>query len=144
MSSKPLKLAFLGATGRVGFALAVAHAKAGHHVILGSRDAARASEAVAKAEAQLAGQQQAGTVEGAELSAAAQQADVVFLVYGGYMVENKVCIAASSSMTDTSVQTGSTAIPARDHRMIQQWPQCTSSMQQAEIDKRDSLLLLTW
>ncbi|KAF6261566.1 hypothetical protein COO60DRAFT_1501033 [Scenedesmus sp. NREL 46B-D3] len=46
-------LAFLGATGRMGFALAVAHARAGHDVIIGSRTAARAEEAAAKAKQQL-------------------------------------------------------------------------------------------
>jgi threonine dehydrogenase-like Zn-dependent dehydrogenase len=80
----------------MGFALAVAHAKAGHDVIIGSRHAARANEAAAKAKQQLQGLEGAGAVEGAELTAAAQKADVVFLVYGGFVNENKVSRQATS------------------------------------------------
>jgi NAD(P)-dependent dehydrogenase (short-subunit alcohol dehydrogenase family) len=86
----PRTLAFLGATGRMGFALAVAHAKAGHNVVIASRDASRANEAAERAKQQLAGVQGAGAVEGAELTAAVQKADVVFLVYGGYVEQDKV------------------------------------------------------
>lgn len=87
-------LAFLGATGRMGFALAVAHARAGHDVIIGSRTAARAEEAAAKAKQQLDGVAGAGAVQAAELTAAAQAADVVFLAYGGFVTEHKVSTPA--------------------------------------------------
>jgi predicted dinucleotide-binding enzyme len=84
----------------MGFALAVAHAKAGHDVIIGSRDAARADEAVARAKQQLKGVADAGAVEGAELKAAAQKADVVFLVYGGFVNENKVSLTLKDAQID--------------------------------------------
>lgn len=76
----------------MGFALAVAHAKAGHNVIIGSRDATRAEAAAGKAKQQLEQVQGAGKVEGAELTAAAEKADVAFLVYGGFVNDNKVTL----------------------------------------------------
>jgi 8-hydroxy-5-deazaflavin:NADPH oxidoreductase len=62
-------VAVIGGTGAEGFGLALRLANAGHHVMLGSRDAGRGAESAAKA-SDLAG----STVEGTENAAAAAAA----------------------------------------------------------------------
>jgi 8-hydroxy-5-deazaflavin:NADPH oxidoreductase len=69
-----MRIAVIGGTGKEGRGLAVRWAAAGHHVVLGSRDAARAAT-VADELAQLAGRPLAGT----DNVAALDQADVVLL-----------------------------------------------------------------
>lgn len=68
-------IAVLGGTGQEGGGLALRWAKAGHHVILGSRDAAKAAAAAAGMKAKLGAAQVAGD---ANVSAAAA-ADIVVL-----------------------------------------------------------------
>lgn len=70
-------IAVLGGTGKEGSGLALRWAKAGHRVIIGSRDAARAGEAAERMNARLG----LTTVEGmANLEAAAAAAIVVLTV----------------------------------------------------------------
>lgn len=68
-------IAVLGGTGQEGGGLALRWARAGHHVILGSRDAAKAVAAAAGMKAKLGGAQVTGD---ANVSAAAA-ADIVVL-----------------------------------------------------------------
>lgn len=68
-------IAVLGGTGQEGGGLALRWAKAGHHVILGSRDAAKAAAAAAGMKAKLGGAQVAGDAN----ASAAAAADIVVL-----------------------------------------------------------------
>jgi len=71
-----LSIAILGGTGKEGKGLAYRWAKAGYHVLIGSRDAERA-KAAAKEIQDLLGEE--NSVEGSENMQAAQQADIVVL-----------------------------------------------------------------
>jgi len=75
MIGKAITLAILGGTGQEGGGLALRFGKAGHRVILGSRDAARAS-AVARAMNETLGR---AAVSGTTNKEAAAAADVVVL-----------------------------------------------------------------
>jgi 8-hydroxy-5-deazaflavin:NADPH oxidoreductase len=68
-------VSILGATGALGFGLAVRLAHAGTPVVIGSRDAGRAAEAAEKAQAAVPG----GSFEGLENAEAARRSDLVFL-----------------------------------------------------------------
>jgi len=74
MTGNPKTIAVIGATGALGGGLARRWAKAGHKVIIGSRDGGRAQEA---AEALMA--DVGGTVSGMENGAAAAAAEIVAL-----------------------------------------------------------------
>ena len=67
-------IAIVGGTGPAGSGLALRWARAGEHVVIGSRDAKRAQAAAAKI-----AKQSGGKVEGAENAAAVAQSDVVVL-----------------------------------------------------------------
>ena len=67
-------IAIVGGTGPAGSGLAQRWARAGEHVVIGSRDAKRAQEVAAKIAAKTGGK-----VEGAENAAAVARADVVVL-----------------------------------------------------------------
>ena len=68
-------VSILGATGALGFGLAVRLGRAGTPVVIGSRDAGRAAEAAGKAKAAVPD----GSFEGLENAEAAQRSDVVIL-----------------------------------------------------------------
>jgi NADPH-dependent F420 reductase len=70
------KIAVLGGTGNLGYALARRWALAGHSIVIGSREAAKAQEAAAGLAAEVAGK---GEVSGDENLAAATAADIVVL-----------------------------------------------------------------
>jgi NADPH-dependent F420 reductase len=70
-----MDVAVIGGTGAEGFGIALRLGAAGHHVVIGSRDAARGAEAGAKAADTLGGT----AVEGAENEDAAAAADMVFV-----------------------------------------------------------------
>jgi NADPH-dependent F420 reductase len=72
-ASEPVPI--VGGTGALGWGLALRLAQAGHHVVIGSRDAGRAEESAAKVRDAAAGAQ----VEGAENADAATRGPVVFL-----------------------------------------------------------------
>ncbi len=74
-------IAILGGTGKEGAGLGARWARAGHTIVIGSRDAARAQ---AKA-AELAAETRRGTVSGASNAEAAARGDVVILAvpFGG-------------------------------------------------------------
>jgi NADPH-dependent F420 reductase len=68
-------IAILGGTGQQGSALALRWAKAGHGIIIGSRDPARAAATAEQIKAAIAG----ADVRGADNNAAAQAGDLVVL-----------------------------------------------------------------
>jgi NADPH-dependent F420 reductase len=70
------KIAILGGTGPEGLGLANRFAQAGEHIVIGSRDAARAQEAASQLRARLGA---AANVEGADNAAAAAQSEIVVL-----------------------------------------------------------------
>jgi len=74
-TANPITIAIIGGTGQEGGGLALRFAKAGHHVIVGSRSAARAVECAAAMNARLGG----ARVSGADNKAAAAGADLVVL-----------------------------------------------------------------
>jgi 8-hydroxy-5-deazaflavin:NADPH oxidoreductase len=70
------KIAILGGTGPEGTGLANRLARAGEHVLIGSRDAQRAQEVAARLRGEIGS---AAEIEGAENAAAAAQCDVALL-----------------------------------------------------------------
>jgi 8-hydroxy-5-deazaflavin:NADPH oxidoreductase len=71
----PPPVSIIGASGALGFGLAVRWGRAGVPVVIGSRDAARAHEAAGRAQAAVPG----GEFEGADNAEAATRAGVVVL-----------------------------------------------------------------
>jgi 8-hydroxy-5-deazaflavin:NADPH oxidoreductase len=71
-----MDIAVIGGTGAEGFGLALRMGVAGHHVVIGSREAGRGAEAGAKAVERIGG---SATVEGTGNAEAAAAADVVFV-----------------------------------------------------------------
>ncbi|MFA7296442.1 MAG: NADPH-dependent F420 reductase [Dehalococcoidia bacterium] len=76
----PQVIALIGGTGAEGRGLALRFAAAGHEVVLGSRDGARAAEAAAELTTTLSAAGIAATVRGAENADAATQASIVVIV----------------------------------------------------------------
>jgi len=70
-----MDIAVIGGTGAEGFGIALRLGAAGHHVVIGSRDAGRGAEAGAKATETLGG----AVVDGTSNEAAAASADMVFV-----------------------------------------------------------------
>lgn len=70
-----MKIAIIGGTGDLGAGLALRWARAGHQIIIGSRDAARAAQAAER----LAAQADVTTISGQENGMAAAAADLVAL-----------------------------------------------------------------
>lgn len=75
IQSPRLKIAILGGAGKEGSGLALRWANAGHSVIIGSRDAARAAQAAAEINAAIGSANASGT----DNSAAASAADLIVL-----------------------------------------------------------------
>jgi len=74
MSEKPKTIAVLGGTGSEGGGLALRWARAGHPVVIGSRDRAKANAAAAEIAAKTGGQATGGTMQ-----EAAQAGEIVVL-----------------------------------------------------------------
>jgi NADPH-dependent F420 reductase len=70
------KIAILGGTGPEGSGLANRLARAGEHIVIGSREAARAQESAQQLRANIGG---AAQIDGADNSAAAAQCDIAVL-----------------------------------------------------------------
>jgi 8-hydroxy-5-deazaflavin:NADPH oxidoreductase len=70
------KIAILGGTGPEGLGLANRFARAGEHIVIGSRDAARASEAASQLRVPVGA---AANIEGADNATAAAQSEIVVL-----------------------------------------------------------------
>ena len=70
------KIAILGGTGPEGLGLANRFARAGEHIVIGSRDAARATEAASQLRVRVGA---AANIEGADNATAAAQSEIVVL-----------------------------------------------------------------
>src|SRR5258708_12545743 len=70
------KIAILGGTGPEGSGLANRLARAGEHIVIGSREASRAQQTAQQLRARIGG---AAQIEGADNAAAAAQCDVAVL-----------------------------------------------------------------
>lgn len=77
-SRPPVVVALIGGTGKLGSALAARFARAGHEVVIGSRDAVRAEQAASIAAEKL-GEADGSRVRGAENADAARAASVVVI-----------------------------------------------------------------
>ena len=73
----PHTIAIVGGTGPEGRGLATRFALAGHHVLIGSREAARGAFVAEELRAALAGRASLGTIEGAANAGAAAAAELV-------------------------------------------------------------------
>ena len=69
-------IAILGGTGPEGFGLANRFARAGEHIVIGSRDAARAQQAASQLQQRIGG---SANVEGTDNATAAAQCEIVVL-----------------------------------------------------------------
>ncbi len=80
MENTTKKIAILGGTGALGGGLARRWSKAGHHIFIGSRDRAKAEEAVQNLQAVMAERNETiGNVTAMDNLAAAAAADIVVL-----------------------------------------------------------------
>jgi NADPH-dependent F420 reductase len=125
-------IAIVGGTGPEGSGLALRWARAGEHVIIGSRDAQRARDAAAKLSEQL------GTtkVSGAENSAACSQADIVVLTipfqsHAEMLKHLKPALRTGQIVIDTTVPLAA-SIGGRATRTLGVW-QGSAAEQAAEL-----------
>lgn len=127
-----MTIAIIGGTGPEGSGLALRWARAGEHVIIGSRDAPRARDAAAKLSEQL------GTtkVSGAENSAACSQADIVVLTipfqsHAEMLKHLKPALRTGQIVIDTTVPLAA-SIGGRATRTLGVW-QGSAAEQAAEL-----------
>jgi 8-hydroxy-5-deazaflavin:NADPH oxidoreductase len=118
-----MDVAMIGGTGAEGFGLALRLAKAGHHVVIGSRDAARGADAAARAQG-LAG----GSVEGTDNATAAAAAgdDGVVAVTVPYEGQAAIyrsisdAVAADAVVLDATSPLA-TAVGGRPWQVLRPW-----------------------
>ncbi|MDO7843177.1 NADPH-dependent F420 reductase [Sphingomonas immobilis] len=91
--SEKRTIGILGGAGQEGSGLAVRWAAAGHDVLIGSRDRARAETAAAELTALLPG----GTIRGVDNAEAAHAAEIVVLTVP-YAVQQATALAAAESL----------------------------------------------
>jgi 8-hydroxy-5-deazaflavin:NADPH oxidoreductase len=123
-------VSIIGATGALGFGLAVRWGRVGVPVIIGSRDAGRAAEAAGRAGAAVPD----GTFEGLENTEAATRADVVVLAVpfrsqSETLTNLKGVLRAGQVLVDATVPLAA-AVSGRATRMLGVWQ--GSAAQQAQ------------
>jgi 8-hydroxy-5-deazaflavin:NADPH oxidoreductase len=123
-------VAIIGATGALGFALALRWGRADVPVIFGSRDAGRAAEAVERARAAVPG----ANYEGYENAEAATKADIVLLAVpfrnqSENLTNLKGVLAPHQILVDATVPLAA-AVSGRATRMLGVWQ--GSAAQQAQ------------
>jgi 8-hydroxy-5-deazaflavin:NADPH oxidoreductase len=123
-------IAIIGATGALGFGLALRWGRAGVPVVFGSRDAGRAAEAVERARAAVPGAE----FEGYENAEAATKADVVLLAVpfrnqSENLTNLKGVLAPHQLLVDATVPLAA-AVSGRATRMLGVWQ--GSAAQQAQ------------
>ncbi len=123
-------IAIIGATGALGFGLALRWGRAGVPVVFGSRDAGRAAEAVERARAAVPG----ADFEGYENAEAATKADVVLLAVpfrnqSENLTNLKGVLAPHQLLVDATVPLAA-AVSGRATRMLGVWQ--GSAAQQAQ------------
>jgi 8-hydroxy-5-deazaflavin:NADPH oxidoreductase len=124
------RVAIIGATGALGFALTLRWGRAGVPVVVGSRDAGRAAEAVERAREALPDAQ----LEGYENAEAATKADIVVLTVpfrsqSETLTNLKAVLAPHQIVVDATVPLAA-AISGRATRMLGVWQ--GSAAQQAQ------------
>jgi 8-hydroxy-5-deazaflavin:NADPH oxidoreductase len=129
----PRTIAVLGGTGAEGFGLALRWARAGEAIIIGSRDAARASGAAAKIAAAVGG---SAKVSGEENNAACTAADLVVLTipFEGHcalLKQIKPAIRPGSIVVDTTVPLAA-SVGGRATRTLGIW-EGSAAQQAAEL-----------
>lgn len=92
-----MDIAVLGGTGAEGGGLALRFAHAGHRVVVGSRDAARAAGAAARIEGKLGGRSGQPAVSGAGNEDAARRAELVVLTVP-YAAQRATAHAAAGAL----------------------------------------------
>ena len=125
-------VSIIGASGALGFGLAVRWGRAGVPVVIGSRDAARAQEAARRAQAAVP----EGTFSGAENAEAAAQSDVVVLTVpfrsqSETLTNLKGALREGQLLVDTTVPLAA-AVSGRATRMLGVW-QGSAAQQAAEM-----------
>jgi NADPH-dependent F420 reductase len=125
-------VSIIGASGALGFGLAVRWARAGIPVVIGSRDAARAEEAAERARAAVPD----GDFTGAENADAATRADVVVLTVpfrnqSETLTNLKNVLREGQVLVDTTVPLAA-AVSGRATRMLGVW-QGSAAQQAAEM-----------
>jgi hypothetical protein len=125
-------VSIIGASGALGFGLAVRWGRAGIPVVIGSRDAQRAEEAAQRARAAVPG----GDFTGAENADAATQADVVVLTVpfrnqSETLTNLKNVLREGQLVVDTTVPLAA-AVSGRATRMLGVW-QGSAAQQAAEM-----------
>jgi NADPH-dependent F420 reductase len=123
-------VSIIGATGALGFGLAVRWGRAGVPVVIGSRDAGRAAEAARRAGAAVAD----GAFEGLENAEAATRAEVVVLAVpfrsqSETLTNLKGALRAGQVLVDATVPLAA-AVSGRATRMLGVWQ--GSAAQQAQ------------
>jgi 8-hydroxy-5-deazaflavin:NADPH oxidoreductase len=130
-------IAILGGTGPAGLGLALRLARAGKTVIIGSRSAERAQEAVNQIKQKAASQVQ---ISGAENAAACAASDLLILTVpfegqAALLKQLKPAIKAGSIFIDATVPLAS-SVGGRASRMLGVW-QGSAAQQTAEILSKD-------
>jgi NADPH-dependent F420 reductase len=125
-------VSIIGASGALGFGLAVRWGRAGVPVVIGSRDGARAQEAAERARAAVPD----GTFTGAENAEAATQADVVVLSVpfrnqSETLTNLKGALREGQLLVDATVPLAA-AVSGRATRMLGVW-QGSAAQQAAEM-----------
>jgi len=128
----PTPVSIIGASGALGFGLALRWGRAGVPVVIGSRDAGRAEEAARRAQEAVPG----GTFSGAENAEAAAHADVVVLTVpfrnqSETLTNLKGALREGQLLVDTTVPLAA-AVSGRATRTIGVW-QGSAAQQAAEM-----------
>jgi 8-hydroxy-5-deazaflavin:NADPH oxidoreductase len=128
----PRTIAVLGGTGPEGYGLTLRWARAGECVVIGSRDAKRAQDAVTKIKASVAN----AAVSGAENVAACAGADVVVLTvpfeaHAALLKQIKPAIEPGSIVIDTTVPLAA-SVGGRATRTVGVW-QGSAAQETAEL-----------
>ena len=126
----PESVSILGATGALGFGLAVRLGRAGTPIVIGSRDAGRAAEAARRAQAAVP----EGSFEGLENPDAARRSDVVVLSvpfrnHSENLTNLKQVLREGQILVDATVPLAA-AISGKATRMLGVWQ--GSAAQQAQ------------
>jgi NADPH-dependent F420 reductase len=132
-----MDVAVIGGTGAEGFGLALRLAKAGHRVVIGSRDAGRGADAAARA-SDLAGVPVEGTDNAAATAAGAAGVVAVTVPYAGQaeiyrsivdaVVPGTVVLDATSPLA--------TAVGGRPWQVIRPWHGSAAEQAQAILGER--------
>jgi 8-hydroxy-5-deazaflavin:NADPH oxidoreductase len=128
----PAPVSIIGATGALGFGLAVRLGRAGVPIVIGSRDATRAAEAAERARAAVPG----GSFEGLENAEAAQRAETVILTVpfrsqSETLTNLKNVLREGQLLVDCTVPLAA-AVSGRATRMLGVW-QGSAAQQAAEM-----------